>query len=485
MALFSRKTVRNLSTLPLFFIVLFIFGITLLVIVKLDNLASQTKTIIGHNLEPPPWHSFPAKAFTNETKIGRASQIVRCSYLSCFTKSNNPQPTVTLQPEKCPDFYRWIHHDLEPWSKTRISYASLMEAKKLSSFRVVIINGKLYADYYYDCVHSRAMFTIWGLLQLLKRYPGSIPDVDMMFDCMDRPYVQRTDHSAIPLPIFRYCTTSEHFDIPFPDWSFWGWVEVNLGPWEEEFESIKKGSQVINWENKYPYAYWKGNPYVNSPAREKLLTCNDTNKWKAQILRQNWGHEISNGFKHSKLSSQCDHRYKIYAEGYAWSVSLKYILACGCVPLIINPQYEDFLSRGLFPKQNYLPISPNNICPAIKNAVEWGNSHPSQAKAIGKAAGDFMKEMNMERVYDYMYHLINEYSKLLDFKPAKPASALEECVDSLLCYADESHREVLERSTAFPSSTPPCKLPPPNGEMIKKQIEAKRNIIFNKTQVIN
>ncbi|KAL4561414.1 hypothetical protein LXL04_033580 [Taraxacum kok-saghyz] len=155
-----------------------------------------------------------------------------------------------------------------------------------------------------------------------------------------------TDHSAMPLPIFRYCTTSEHFDIPFPDR-----VEVNLGPWEDEFESIKKGSQVINWENKYPYAYWKGNPYVNSPTREKLLTCNDTNKWKAQILRENWGHEISNGFKHSKLSSQCDHRYKIYAEGYAWSVSLKYILACGCVPLIINPQYEDFLSRGLFPKE--------------------------------------------------------------------------------------------------------------------------------------
>ncbi|KAL4568478.1 hypothetical protein LXL04_024091 [Taraxacum kok-saghyz] len=124
-----------------------------------------------------------------------------------------------------------------------------------------------------------------------------------------------TDHSAMPLPIFRYCTTSEHFDIPFPDR-----VEVNLGPWEDEFESIKKGSQVINWENKYPYAYWKGNPYVNSPTREKLLTCNDTNKWKAQILRENWGHEISNGFKHSKLSSQCDHRYKIYAEGYAWSI---------------------------------------------------------------------------------------------------------------------------------------------------------------------
>ncbi|KAL7587002.1 hypothetical protein Lser_V15G38294 [Lactuca serriola] len=484
MALFSRKTVLSLSPLPSFFIVLLIFSLTLLVLYKVDNLASQTKTIIGHNLEPTPWHLFPAKTFNNETKIGRASKIVRCSYLSCLTKSNIGQTTFTRESEKCPDFYRWIHHDLEPWSHTRISYANLMEAKKFASFRVVIISGKLYVDYYYNCVLSRTLFTIWGILQLLKRYPGSIPDVDMMFDCMDRPIVYKRDHSAMPLPIFRYCTTPDHFDIPFPDWSFWGWVEVNLGPWEEEFESIKKGSQTIPWEKKLPYAYWKGNPYVNSPVREKMLLCNDTKKWGAQILRQNWAHEISVGFKHSKLSSQCNHRYKIYAEGYAWSVSLKYILSCGSVPLIINPLYEDFFSRGLFPKQNYLPISPDNICPSIKNAVEWGNSHPSEAKAIGKAGQGFMEELNMERVYDYMYHLITEYSKLLDFKPVSPESALEECVESLLCYADETQRGVLERSATFPSSAPPCKLPPPNAEIIKKQIEEKRKVILNKTQLI-
>lgn len=71
-------------------------------------------------------------------------------------------------------------------------------------------------------------------------------------------------------------------------------------------------------------------------------------------------------------------RYKIYAEGYAWSVSLKYILSCGSLPLIITPQYEDFFSRGLIPKKNYWPISPFNLCPSIKFAVDWGNAHPSE-----------------------------------------------------------------------------------------------------------
>jgi protein glucosyltransferase len=48
---------------------------------------------------------------------------------------------------------------------------------------------------------------------------------------MDKPAVNRTEHgdgdpaAPPPPPLFRYCTTRDHFDIPFPDWSFWGWYE--------------------------------------------------------------------------------------------------------------------------------------------------------------------------------------------------------------------------------------------------------------------
>lgn len=69
------------------------------------------------------------------------------------------------------------------------------------------------------------------------------------------------------------------------------------------------------------------------------------------------------------------YRYKIYAEGYAWSVSLKYILSCDSVALLIAPQYEDFFSRGLVPEHNFWPVDPLKLCPSIKYAVEWGNQH--------------------------------------------------------------------------------------------------------------
>lgn len=90
----------------------------------------------------------------------------------------------------------------------------------------------------------------------------------------------------------------------------------------------------------------------------------------------------------------------------------------------------------------------------------------------------------MDRIYDYMYHLITEYSKLLDFKPTRPSSALEVCADSLLCFAaDEKQRDFMERSTTFPSSTPPCKLQSPDGNVINGWLENKRKVI-EESQVI-
>ncbi|KAK9126100.1 hypothetical protein Scep_014946 [Stephania cephalantha] len=455
---------------------------TALLLLKLDAFISQTKTIAGHNLNPTPWHLFPPKQQLIQSKYTTASKIIQCSYLTCLRSPSPRQPRfVRNSTASCPQLFSWIHRDLEPWARRRVSLSNLMEAQKLAAFRVVIVGGRLYADFYYDCVQSRAMFTIWGLLQLLRRFPGMVPDVDLMFDCMDKPVVGRAQYGEkgeAPPPLFRYCSTGEHLDIPFPDWSFWGWPEVNIGPWNEEFRSIKKGSRAVSWENKFPHAYWKGNTHVGSPVRTELMRCNDSSIWRAQIMNQNWLEEAKGGYEQSKLSNQCKHRYKIYAEGYAWSVSLKYILSCDSVALIISPQYEDFFSRGLMPRENYWPVSSTpDLCKSIKSAVEWGNGKPVEAEAIGKRGQNFMRSLSMDRVYDYMYHLITEYSKLQDFKPSPPSSAQEMCAESLLCYADSKQKEFLSRSTASPSKSPPCTLPSTDRTIINDWLEKKRKII--------
>ena len=131
-------------------------------------------------------------------------------------------PTAT-----CPDYFRWIHEDLRPWAKTGITREALERAKKTANFRLAIVGGRVYLEKFQDAFQTRDVFTIWGFLQLLRKYPGKIPDLELMFDCVDWPVVRALDFAGVdapsPPPLFRYCGNEETLDIVFPDWSFWGW----------------------------------------------------------------------------------------------------------------------------------------------------------------------------------------------------------------------------------------------------------------------
>eukprot|EP00253_Pinus_taeda_P030143 PITA_30143 len=154
-------------------------------------------------------------------------------------------------------------------------------------------------------------------------------------------------------------------------------------------------------------------------------------------------------------------RFKIYIEGEAWSVSLKNILACDSPTLLITPQYYEFFLRGLIPQHHYWPIRPDKKCDSIKFAVNWGNNHPNEAKKIGRAAREFvLNDLNMSNVYSYMFHVLNEYSKLLKYKPSVPEKAAEYCSDTIVCFAkNEAEKENMRDSMiTTPSSSPPCKL---------------------------
>ncbi|KAH9310921.1 hypothetical protein KI387_025956, partial [Taxus chinensis] len=228
-------------------------------------------------------------------------------------------------------------------------------------------------------------------------YPGMVPDLDLMFNCNDRPVIHKDQYKhAQPPALFHYCGSKNTFDIPFPDWSFWGWAELQIPPWERLVHEIRNGSQRIKWEDRDPTAYWKGNPEV-SPTRKDLMNCHKTPNWNGKLYTQDWNKESKRGFKDSKLSNQCTHRYKIYVEGNAWSVSMKYILACNSPTLLITPEFHDFFIRGLVPQHHYWPIRSDKKCKAIKFAVNWGNNHTEEAMAIGKAGSDFiLNELKMK-----------------------------------------------------------------------------------------
>lgn len=95
---------------------------------------------------------------------------------------------------------------------------------------MVIASGRLFAVHYYKCPESRAVITLWSLAVLLRRYPGAVPDVDVLFDCTDHPRIVKPSGQTkvlgegreLPL-LLRYSGSDNHSDVAFPDWSFWGW----------------------------------------------------------------------------------------------------------------------------------------------------------------------------------------------------------------------------------------------------------------------
>ncbi|XP_075479309.1 uncharacterized protein LOC142520190 [Primulina tabacum] len=493
----SLKTKKTMAKSTLAATALLVFSFLLLIISAL--VFSGSLELAGHTgySSRVPFQEFNKNKTTFEFPLdcNAWNHTNSCPLRNPYPKNFDDDPSPN--PQTCPEYFRWIHQDLRHWRQTGITRETVEKARNTAHFRLVIVDGRVYVERFRKSIQSRALFTIWGIVQLTRLYPGRLPDLDIMFDSDDRPVVQEKHFQSPgsqPPALFRYCSDWRSLDIVFPDWSFWGWAETNIKPWRSVLKEIKEGNKRTKWEDRVPYAYWRGNPHV-APWRRDLMRCNLTqqNDWNARLYVQDWIAESQQGYKQSSLGDQCTHRYKIYIEGWAWSVSEKYILACDSPTLLMTLRWYDFFIRGMIPQHHYWPVRENDKCKSLKSAVEWGNNHTQKAKAIGEAGSRFIQEdLKMENVYDYMFHLLNEYAKLLKYKPTIPLNAKELCSESMACSADGNWRKFMEESLEkSPSDLSPCTMPPPyepqelkafidEKDKATREVEAWENEYWNK-----
>lgn len=105
-----------------------------------------------------------------------------------------------------------------------------------------------------------------------------------------------------------------------------------------------------------------------------------------------------------------------------------------------------------------------------------------QAQTMGKAASRFIEEdLKMDFVYDYMFHLLKEYSKLLNYKPTIPEKAVELCSEAMACSAQGVEKKFMADSMARgPRKASPCALPPPfDASTLSKFLRRKTNSMRN------
>ncbi|KAF7114903.1 hypothetical protein RHSIM_RhsimUnG0069300 [Rhododendron simsii] len=103
-----------------------------------------------------------------------------------------------------------------------------------------------------------------------------------------------------------------------------------------------------------------------------------------------------------------------------------------------------------------------------------------QAQEIGKAGSDFTQEdLKMDYVYNYMFHLLSEYAKLMRYKPTIPERAIEICSETLACPAIEIQKKfMMESMVKGPTDVSPCDMPPPYDALaLRTLLKRKANSI--------
>lgn len=106
---------------------------------------------------------------------------------------------------------------------------------------------------------------------------------------------------------------------------------------------------------------------------------------------------------------------------------------------------------------------------------------------MGEAGSKFFEEeVKMNYVYDYMLHVLNEYAKLLRYKPTVPEKATEICLDSMACPAQGNVKkfmlESMEKST---HDAEPCTLSPPFAPGELQEINDKRADAIKKVEMLH
>ncbi|XP_058204278.1 uncharacterized protein LOC131318470 isoform X3 [Rhododendron vialii] len=252
--------------------------------------------------------------FMPTTRSGTSQVKINCNITTCPAHDQVTNKTFGSSAEECPEYFKWIHEDLRPWKDTGITLEMVESADKLAYIRIVVVKGRVYLKKFKWVFQTRDVFNIWGILQLLRLYPGELPDLDIMFECGDMPVIKKSAYKGseaakIP-PMFHYCGSDSTFDITFPDWSFWGWPELQIKPWENLEKELQEGNYKVKWKDRVPYAYWKGNIWTGR-VRQDLLKCNVSKKQDsgALIYHVDWRHEEQKKFKNTNLASQCNHRY--------------------------------------------------------------------------------------------------------------------------------------------------------------------------------
>lgn len=275
---------------------------------------------------------------------------------------------------------------------------------------------------------SRARSTLNSLQRALTAFPDRhlLPSIEFIFTSEDF-----IDDPPDKGPIWAYSKRDSDDSVwLMPDFGYWAWPEVRIGPYHEvrrrilsidEGEMTADGTHVprLEFQDKKKQLVWRGSVATNPPVRAKLLKSALGRSW-ASVRVIDWDDENDLRFNLLPIEEHCRYMFLAHTEGRSFSGRGKYLFNCRSV-VISHPltwreaHHAAMVASG--PDANYVVVDHDFA--DLPRKVEFLIDNPGTAERIANNAVRTFRDRYLTPAAESCYwrHLIRRYASVCDFEP--------------------------------------------------------------------
>jgi len=353
-------------------------------------------------------------------------------YLSKIEKAKIEIKPCVLSADGCSAcHFLVIESDLKPF-KGGISKKLIKDANKdgtrLTKYQ--IIEGKIFRSE--DCMFPTRCD---GIEHFLLEVASSLDDTEFIVNTRDWPQLNAWARSEPIPPVFSFSKVSgEHNDIMYPAWAFWsGGPAISLHPrglgrWDLMIKELRDAADSAPWPNKTHIGFFRGSR--TSKERDPLVRLSHSCPGHVDAKytkNQAWKSAADTlGFppaKETPLSGHCQYRFLFNYRGVAASFRFKHLFLCGSTVLHVGDEWLEFWYPSLTPWYHYIPVPSHASESELLGLLEFLQEHDDLAREIAENGRKFvMEHLRMVDVKCYWRRLLQEYTKLLDYKVERDAN---------------------------------------------------------------
>lgn len=263
---------------------------------------------------------------------------------------------------------------------------------------------------------TRAKSTLYSLHRALTSSPdrpSSIPNIEFVFSTDD--FV-----SDPTVPIWTYSKRpDESTTWLMPDFGFWAWPEVRIGPYSSVRRKIADVDESLPFQEKKKQLVWRGSLTPNPPVRSKLVKTAVDKSW-GSVRVLDWDDENDLRYNLLPIEDHCRYMFLAHTEGRSFSGRGKYLLNCRSVMVSHRLEWKEAHHGALIatgPDANFVEVESDFS--DLERKIEYLIDRPEAAERIADNAVTTFRDRYLTPAAESCYwrELVRLYGEVSEFEP--------------------------------------------------------------------